>query len=95
MHVVANRRAAGNTHLSGDERMLPDDDAMRNLDEIVDLGARMHARLADRGPVNRRVRANFDVIFDDDGRPFAGFSRASHRRASANPNPSLPITAPS
>ena len=39
---------------------------MRDLHQVVDLRAGADARLADRRPIDRRVRADLDVVFDDD-----------------------------
>ena len=44
----------------------PTCDAVRDLDEVVDLRAGADARLADGGTIDRRVRADLDVVFDDD-----------------------------
>ena len=50
----------------------PIDDAVRDLHEVVDLRAGADARLADRRPIDRRVRADLDVVFDDDVARAAG-----------------------
>ena len=39
---------------------------MRDLHEVVDLRAGADPRLADRRPIDRRVGADLDVVFDDD-----------------------------
>src|SRR5262249_42174362 len=44
----------------------PDADAVRDLHEVVDLGARLDPRLADRRTIDRRVRADLHIVFDDD-----------------------------
>ena len=44
----------------------PRRDAVGDLDEVVDLGAGADARLADGRPIDRRVRADLHVVFDDD-----------------------------
>ena len=41
-------------------------DAVADLHEVVDLRAGLDARLADRGPIDRRVRAELHVVFDHD-----------------------------
>ena len=40
--------------------------AVRHLDEVVDLGAGADPRLAHRRTIDRRVRADLDVVFDRD-----------------------------
>jgi hypothetical protein len=39
---------------------------VRHHDEVVDLRTRADARFADGGSVDRRVRANLDVVFNHD-----------------------------
>ena len=63
--VVLDRRAAGDADLRGQQRPAPDRDAVRDLHEVVDLRARADARLADRGPIDRRVGADLHVVLDD------------------------------
>ena len=43
-----------------------DADAVRNLHQVVDLGAGADARLADGRAIDRRVGADLHVVFDDD-----------------------------
>ena len=40
--------------------------AVADLHEVVDLRARLDARFADRGTIDRRVGAQLHVVFDDD-----------------------------
>src|SRR5207248_1259641 len=65
-HVVVERGAAGNARLSGEQRAVADGDAVGDVHQIVDLGAGTDPRLTDGGPVDRRVRADLDVVFDRD-----------------------------
>jgi len=39
---------------------------VRDLDEVVDLGAALDERDVRRRPVDRRVRADLDVVLDAD-----------------------------
>ena len=39
---------------------------MGDVHQIVDLGAGTDPRLTDGGPVDRRVRADLDIVFDRD-----------------------------
>ena len=64
--VVADRRAAGDADLRRQQGVPPDVHAVADLHEVVDLGAGLNARFADGGPIDRRVRADLDVVFDDD-----------------------------
>ena len=59
--------AAGDADLRGHQHVAADGDAVADLHEVVDLRARLDARLADRRTIDRRVRAELDVVFDDDG----------------------------
>ena len=65
-HVVVDRRAAGDADLCCEQHAAADGDAVRDVHQIVDFGAGADARLADRRPIDRRVGANLDVVFDDD-----------------------------
>ena len=65
-HVVVDRRAAGDADLRREQHVAADLHAVRDLHEVVDLGAGRDARLADRRTIDRRVRADLDVVFDDD-----------------------------
>ena len=64
--VVFDHRAAGDPDLRGQQHAPPDRDAVRDVDQVVELAAGADARFADRRPINRRVRADLDVVFDDD-----------------------------
>ena len=92
-HVVVDRRAAGDADLRGEQRPAADRHAVRDLHEVVDLGARADARLADRGPIDRRVRADLHVVFDDDVGVLRDLGCVPSGRLT-KPKPSLPMTAP-
>src|SRR5258706_3236168 len=72
-HVVADLGAAGDPDLRGHQHVASDGDAVRDLDEIVDFRAGLDARLADSWPIDGRVRAELDIVFDDDGRDLGDF----------------------
>ena len=59
-------RAAGDADLRGEQHPLPDGHAVGDLHQVVDLRAGADARLADGRPIDRRVRADLHVVFDDD-----------------------------
>ena len=59
-------RASGNPDLRGQQRVPSDVHAMPDLNEIIDFGACANSRLADGRAIDRRVRADLDVIFDHD-----------------------------
>ena len=65
-HVVVEHRAAGDADLRREQDVAADPHAVGDLHEVVDLGAGADARLADRRPIDGRVRANLDVVVDDD-----------------------------
>src|ERR1051326_5541826 len=54
--------ASGNPGLRGNDRILPHDYVVRDLHEIVDLDALLDPGPAEARPIDRRVRADFDVI---------------------------------
>src|SRR5688572_25537447 len=60
--------ASGNADLRGDQRVLANLNAVRNLHEVVDLRAGAYAGLPDRRAIDRRIRPDLDVVFDHDGR---------------------------
>ena len=64
--VVLDDRAAGDADLRRHQHATADGDAVRDVHEVVDLRARADPRLADRRPIDRRVRADLHVVFDDD-----------------------------
>ena len=66
-HVVADLGAAGDADLRRHQHVAPDAHAVRDLHQVVDLGAGLDARLADRRTIDGGVRAELDVVLDDDG----------------------------
>ena len=66
-HVVFDVRAAGDAHLRRHQHVAADGHAVRDLHQVVDLRARFDARLADRRAIDRGVRAELHVVFDDHG----------------------------
>ena len=58
--------AAGYTGLRSDNTVPSDYHVMRNLHEIVDLCALADDRILERAPVDGGVRADLDVVLDDD-----------------------------
>ena len=66
-HVVFDDRAARDADLRGEQHAAADADAVRDVHQVVDLRAGANPRLADRRPVDRTVRADLHVVFDDDG----------------------------
>ena len=72
-------RAAGDADLRGEQHVPADRHAVRDLHEVVDLGAGADARLADGGAIDRRVRADLDVVLDRRRRRSAGSCGACRR----------------
>src|SRR6185295_14545133 len=66
-HVVVDARAAGDPDLRRHEHVATDGDPMADHDQVVEFRARLDARLADRWAIDRRICAELDVVFDDDG----------------------------
>src|SRR5204862_2784357 len=64
-HVVFDRRAAGDADLRGEQHAAPDRHAVGDVHEVVDLGAGADARFADGRPIDGRIRADLNVVFDD------------------------------
>src|SRR5581483_2390615 len=67
-HVVFDDRAAGDPDLRDEQHALSEFDAVRDVDEVVDLRSRADARLADGRAVDGRIRPDLDIVFDDDAR---------------------------
>src|SRR5438874_8648381 len=65
-HVILDRRAARNSDLRCQKNAAPDRDAVCDLDQVVDLGPGADAGFADSRPIDRRIRADLDIVFNDD-----------------------------
>ena len=65
-HIVLDDGTAGDADLRGQQNAAADLDAVGDVDEIVDFRALADPRFADRRSIDRRVRADLDVVFDDD-----------------------------
>ena len=91
-NVVPDARAAGDSHLGGNQRILADHDVVRELHEIVDFGAAANHGFSESCAVDRSIGADFHIV-PTSTLPACGIlTRAAP--APANPNPSAPITAP-
>src|SRR5437867_1831357 len=66
-HVVADLGTAGDAHLRGQQHVAADNDAVADLHQVVDLRARLDARLAYGGAIDRRVRTKLHVALDHHG----------------------------
>src|SRR6478672_1839677 len=62
--AVLHAHRPGDPHLRHDEAQLSDTDVVGYLYEIVDLRPRPDDRVVDAAAVDRRVRADFDVVLD-------------------------------
>ena len=65
-HILPNLRAACQAYLCTEQRVLPDQRPMTNLDQVIDLRTSPNAGFTDRGAVNRCVSLNLYVVFQDD-----------------------------
>jgi hypothetical protein len=66
-HTVTDGTAPGDPTLGGHENTLPDPDVVRDVNEIIQLRPTADPGFAQRTTVNGAVRANLDVVFDNDG----------------------------
>src|SRR4051794_18121776 len=64
-HVVLDNRAAGYSDLRREQHAAADLHAVRDVDEIVDLGALSDSGFANGGPIDGRVGADLDVVLYD------------------------------
>ena len=71
--VVADASASGDAGLGNDEAMFADVDVVSDLDEVIDFGAFADDGSSEARAINGGVRADFDVIFDDDDSELGDF----------------------
>ena len=64
--VAAEPGAAGYAALPDEQAVLADDDVVRDLHEVVDFRAAPDDGRAERAAINARVRANLDIVVNDD-----------------------------
>ena len=62
----ADRRTAGNARLRGNQGVLADFDVVRNLNQVVQFDPAANDRGLQRSAIDAGIRADFDIIFDDD-----------------------------
>src|SRR6185437_2884042 len=87
---VLHPHRSGNSNLRHDQTQTPDAHIVRNLYEIIDLGPGADDRVVDAATVDRRVRADLDVVFDDaaaDVRNLDVLTVALHVAESVGPEP--------
>src|SRR4051812_42749824 len=63
--AILDARRSRDPDLRHDEAEAPDPTVVRDVHEIVDLGAGANHGVVDAPAIDRRVRANLDVVFDD------------------------------
>jgi hypothetical protein len=78
--VMAERRTPCDTHLRREKRVRAYPNAVRDLHQIVDLGAALDPRLANGWPIDGGVRANLHVVFDHDDRVLGNLDVLTGRR---------------
>ena len=66
LNAVAERHRAGQPDLAGDQAAAADADVVRDLHEVVDLGAFADDRVGHRAAIDGGVGADLDVVLDDD-----------------------------
>src|SRR4030095_12265138 len=62
----ADAGVAGAPDLGNDQGSLSNHDVVRDVDEVVDLGAAADPRRTEAPPIDRDVRADLHVVLDDD-----------------------------
>ena len=63
--MMAGRTAACDAHLGHDDIVFADLHVVRDLDEVIHFRPSPDNRSAEGGTVNRDVRSQLDIIFDD------------------------------
>src|ERR1700728_562623 len=74
---IPHARTAGYAGLPGNQAVSPDADVVRDLHEIVDLGALADDSVPGRAAVDRRVGADFHVVLNDDAAGLRDFLMAA------------------
>src|SRR6185437_12408405 len=64
--AVADGAAAGDAGLRGDDDIAADGDVVPHMNEVVELGAAADARYFKRAAIDRGVRSDFNIVFDDE-----------------------------
>ena len=64
--AVSDSAAARDTGLRSDHHIAADGDVVSHVDEVIELRAPADARLFERAAIDGGVRANFDIVFDDE-----------------------------
>lgn len=64
--VIAKHRRTGNTGLSNDDTVFAYSHVVRDLDKVINLRAFTDSRFTHCCAINRRIRSDFDVVFDHD-----------------------------
>ena len=62
-HAFSDHRTSGQTGLRANQCVFFDRAGMSDLHEIVNFRAAFDSRFADRSTINRRIRADLDIIF--------------------------------
>src|SRR5204863_193949 len=65
-HTAPDPARARDADLGDDDRVLADLDVVRDLHEVVDLGAAPHDRVAEHRAIDRRVGSDLHVVLDED-----------------------------
>lgn len=71
--VVADASASGDAGLGDDEAMFADLDVVSDLNEVVDFCTFADDGSSEARSINGGIRADFDVIFDDDDSELGDF----------------------
>ena len=90
---IAQRHAARNADLAGDDAMTANARVVPDLHEIINFGALADHRVAERAAIDRRVGADFHPVLDDDAAELRDLDMAA-RRADEKPKPGAANRAP-
>ncbi len=88
--AIRDSAAAGDAGLRRDHDVAADGDVVSHVDKIVELRAAADPCLFERSTVDRGVRADFDIVLDDEACPAGEISctRPSRCRARSRNHPS-------
>ena len=63
-HIIPDVRGSGESNLGAQQRAFPNFRSMPDLNQIVDFRAASNAGFTHAGPINARVRLDFDFVFN-------------------------------
>ena len=73
IYSVTKRCAARNTDLCSEAAIFSDDNIVCDLDKIIQFGAAFDERFRECRPIDGCIRANLNIVFNDDGADLRDF----------------------